>query len=57
MVGVVISASKDPSEGFQEINMKLSTNFQNLKTVYLIKNNFKSELDSLTNSINEWDAK
>lgn len=57
MVGVVISASKDPSEGFQDINLKLSTNFQNLKTVYLIKNNFKSELDSLTNSINEWDAK
>jgi rod shape-determining protein MreC len=56
MVGVVISAEKDPSEGFQEINLRLSTNFQNLKTVYVIKNNFRQELDSISNTVKAWEG-
>lgn len=56
MVGIVMTAEKDPSEGFQEINLKLSTNFQKLKTVYIIKNNFRQELDSLSNIVQEWEG-
>lgn len=53
IVGFVQSTSKDPSEGFQEIDFKLATDFQNLKTVYLIKNNNKTELDSLVQGVEE----
>lgn len=58
IVGFVSSTKKDPSEGFQEINITIATNFQNLKAVYLLKNNQKPELDSLLQHINqnfEWE--
>lgn len=53
IVGYVISTKKDPSEGFQEINFKLATNFQKLKAVYIIKNNNKAELDSLVQDVKD----
>lgn len=55
IVGFVISAEKDPSEGFQEIDLKLATNFTNLNTVYLIDNREKPQLDSLINTLDQWD--
>ncbi|HOY38524.1 MAG: rod shape-determining protein MreC [Bacteroidales bacterium] len=46
-VGVVDSYKKMTSTGFYEIDVKLATNFANLKNVYVVKNLHKQEIEAL----------
>jgi rod shape-determining protein MreC len=46
MIGTV-SALGTSGESFRDIHIKLSTNFQNLSYVYVVRNLHKSELDTL----------
>lgn len=47
MVGIVSEASKDAHSNFYTLKIQLSTNFSRLNTVYVVKNLYKSELDTL----------
>ena len=47
MVGVVEEYEIDENEMFNKAKLKFSTNFSTLRHVYVVKNNYKSELDSL----------
>ena len=47
MIGIVAEASKDAHSNFYTLKIQLSTNFSRLNTVYVVKNLYKSELDTL----------
>lgn len=47
MVGTVEEYNYDKNEMFSKAKLKFSTNFSTLRHVYVVKNNYKSELDSL----------
>lgn len=47
LVGVVEEYEIDENEMFNKAKLKFSTNFSTLRHVYVVKNNYKSELDSL----------
>ena len=47
MLGVVESYDNDANEMFSKAKLKFSTNFSTLRHVYVVKNNFKTEIDSL----------
>lgn len=47
MVGTVEKYEYDENEMFSSAKMKFSTNFSTLRHVYVVKNNFKTEIDSL----------
>ena len=54
LVGYVISKSSKPGSGFYNINVRLSTEFNNLKHVYVVNNRFREEQDSLKATISDW---
>ena len=47
MVGTIESYDNDANEMFSKAKLKFSTNFSTLRHVYVVKNNYKSEIDSL----------
>lgn len=47
MVGTVEEYEYDANEMFSKAKLKFSTNFSTLRHVYVVKNNFKTEIDSL----------
>lgn len=47
MVGTVENYDNDENEMFSKAKLKFSTNFSTLRHVYVVKNNFKTEIDSL----------
>ena len=47
MVGTVEEYDYDENEMFSTAKLKFSTNFSTLRHVYVVKNNYKTELDSL----------
>lgn len=47
MVGTVEDCEKHPAEMFSTARLRFSTNFSTLRHVYVVKNNFKAEIDSL----------
>ncbi len=47
LIGTVKEVSVGKNASFLTIKVKLATNFNKMHTVYLIKNQFKSEIDSL----------
>ena len=47
MVGTIAEKGDDDENMFSTAKLKFSTNFSTLRHVYVVKNNFKSEIDSL----------
>ena len=47
MVGIVEDYDNDANEMFNKAKLRFSTNFSTLRHVYVVKNNYKTELDSL----------
>ena len=47
MVGTIEGKGEDDENMFSTAKLKFSTNFSTLRYVYVVKNNFKSEIDSL----------
>ena len=47
MVGTIEENEKNNSEMFSTAKLKFSTNFSTLRYVYVVKNNYKAEIDSL----------
>ena len=47
MVGTIEEQTDNEKDMFSTAKMKFSTNFSTLRHVYVVKNNYKSELDSL----------
>jgi len=47
MMGVIEEYDYDENEMFSKAKMKFSTNFSTLRHVYVVKNNYKAEIDSL----------
>lgn len=47
MVGTIEDKGEDDENMFSTAKLKFSTNFSTLRHVYVVKNNFKSEIDSL----------
>ena len=47
MMGTIEEYEYDENEMFSSAKMKFSTNFSTLRHVYVVKNNFKTEIDSL----------
>jgi rod shape-determining protein MreC len=50
-IGKIYSVKKDPKKPFAIIKVKLSTDFGRVRSVYLIKNIYKSELMELENKV------
>jgi rod shape-determining protein MreC len=48
MIGTVAVVKPNKNDNFYNISLKLSTDFNRIDYVYIIKNHFKSELDTLT---------
>lgn len=48
MIGIVTVVKPNKNDNFYNITVKLATDFNKIDHVYLIKNHFKSELDTLT---------
>lgn len=48
MIGTVAVVKPNKNDNFYNIAVKLSTDFNRINQVYIIKNHFKSELDTLT---------
>jgi len=48
MIGVVTIVKPNKNDNFYNISVKLATDFNRIDQVYIIKNHFKSELDTLT---------
>lgn len=46
-VGQVISLKKSEESDYYDLKIKLSSNFQSIRTAYVVKNNFRTEIDSL----------
>lgn len=51
MIGKVVSVKTSSKDAFLNIKVKLSTNFTNLRSVYIINNLQKSEIEILENSL------
>lgn len=47
MVGTIEKYENTPNEMFSSAKLKFSTNFSTLRHVYVVKNNYKTEIDSL----------
>lgn len=47
LIGTVTSVEENPKSGFLDIRIRLATNFNHLNLVYVVKNLYKNELDSL----------
>lgn len=47
MVGRIIKLKEQHNSSYWDIRVKLSTDFMNVRSVYVVKNNFKLEVDSL----------
>ena len=47
MVGTIEDDEKNNNGMFSTAKLKFSTNFSTLRYVYVVKNNFKAEIDSL----------
>ncbi len=47
MIGTIISASRDPDKSFYTIKLKLAVDFTRLSFVYVVKNKYQAEQDSL----------
>lgn len=47
MVGTIEDYSNNQNDVFNNAKMKFSTNFSTLRHVYVVKNNYKAEIDSL----------
>ncbi|GAB4385309.1 MAG: hypothetical protein Kow0075_17080 [Salibacteraceae bacterium] len=54
IIGYVVETTRDESSGFQEIRLKLASDFSKVKNVYVVVNKNQSELDSLTTSFRQW---
>jgi rod shape-determining protein MreC len=54
IIGFAESSERDESSGFQEIKVKLATDFQKLNSLYIIVNQEKLELDSFLTKTVEW---
>lgn len=54
IVGFAESSERDESSGFQEIELRLGTNFRRLNSVYIITNAEKPEWDSLMTNTESW---
>ncbi len=52
-IGTVAYLKPNKNDNFYSIDVKLSTNFNKVDYVYIIKNHFKSEIDTLTNKFKE----
>ena len=52
-IGVVTDVKQEASTNFYKVKMKLTTDFSNLRYVYVVKNQKKNELDSLENVLTE----
>lgn len=48
MIGTVTIVKPNKNDNFYNISVKLATDFNRIDQVYIIKNHFKSELDTLT---------
>jgi rod shape-determining protein MreC len=48
MIGTVTIVKPNQNDNFYNISVKLATDFNRIDQVYIIKNHFKSELDTLT---------
>ena len=48
MIGTVTIVKPNKNDNFYNISVKLATDFNRINQVYIIKNHFKSELDTLT---------
>ena len=48
MIGTVTNIKPNKNDNFYNITVKLATDFNKIDHVYIIKNHFKSELDTLT---------
>lgn len=53
LIGVVEKISIDEANGKKDIAIRLTTNFSNLSSVYIVKSPNRDELDSLKTKINE----
>ncbi|RDC65272.1 rod shape-determining protein MreC [Adhaeribacter pallidiroseus] len=47
MIGTIISASRDPDKSFYTIKLRLAVDFTRLSFVYVVKNKYQAEQDSL----------
>lgn len=52
-IGTVHDVSLKNKSNFHKITLKLSTDFNRLNTVYCVRNNYKMEIDSLSNPITD----
>ena len=52
-IGTVAYIKPNKNDNFYSIDVKLATDFNKVDYVYIIKNHFKSEIDSLTNKFKE----
>ena len=48
MIGIVTTVKPNKNDNFYNITLKTATDFNKIDNVYIIKNHFKSELDTLT---------
>lgn len=48
MIGIVTTVKPNKNDNFYNITLKTATDFNRIDNVYIIKNHFKSELDTLT---------
>lgn len=54
VIGFAETAERDESSGFQEIKVRLATNFRSVSSLYIIVNEHKTELDSLERETTTW---
>ncbi len=54
IIGIAIESEKNESSGFQEVSLSLATDFKNIHSLYIIKNERKAELDSINTETQEW---
>lgn len=54
VLGFAESSEKNESSGFQEIQVKLATDFKKINTLFVIENTLKQELDSIMIQTEAW---
>jgi rod shape-determining protein MreC len=54
IIGAAESSQKDESSGFQEIKVRLASDFRKVSSLYIIQNLHKTEYDSLMQSTTQW---
>ena len=57
IIGFTIDSEKNEGTGFQEITVQLATDFKNVRSLYVIKNELRPEFDSITTETKEWIGK